>query len=441
VKDLLHPVRLVPLAFLAAITVGTVLLMLPASRTDDAAATVMPALFTSVSAVCVTGLVTVDTATFWTPFGQGVILGLIQVGGFGIMTLATLLGLLVSGRLGLRSTLVVQTESRSPNLGDVRGVLRRIALTMLVFEVAATAVLTVRFRSGYDDSWAVALWHGGFHAVSAFNNAGFSLYSDNLVPFLTDAWICVPISVAVIVGGIGFPVIAELMRRTRPAHWTIHTRITVYGTLLLLVVGTGVMLAFEWSNPGTLGPLAMRDKLTAAFTSGVMPRTAGFNNIDYGQIRPETLVITDVLMFIGGGSAGTAGGIKVTTFFLLAFVIWAEVRGDGEVTVGTRRATRASQRHALSVALLGVALVVLGTLAILLLTDHTLDVVMFESTSAFATVGLSTGITAGLPAGAKVVLMVLMFVGRVGTITVASALALRTTQRLYQLPEERPIVG
>ena len=437
----LRALRLVPLAFLAVIALGAVLLMLPASRADDGASFVMPAAFTAVSAVCVTGLITVDTATFWTPFGQGVILGLIQVGGLGIMTLATMLGLFVSGKLGLRSTVVAQTESKTLNLGDVRGVLRRIVLTVLLCELVTAVVLTARFRAGYDDSWATALWHGVFHAVSAFNNAGFALYTDNLIPFVGDAWICVPISLAVIVGGIGFPVLAELFRRTPVSRWTIHTRITVFGTLLLLVAGIGTMLVFEWSNPVTFGPLGVQDKLTAAFTSGVMPRTAGFNNIDYGQVREETLAVNDVLMFIGGGSAGTAGGIKVTTFFLLAFVIWAEVRGETHVSVGTRRVTVGAQRQALSVALLGVAAVAAGTLVILIGSEVRLDAAMFESISAFATVGLSTGITASLPVSGQVVLMVLMFVGRVGTITVASALALRKRQPLFQYPEERPIVG
>jgi trk system potassium uptake protein len=441
VESMQRPVRLVPLAFLAAIAVGAVLLMLPVSRTGTGGDVVMPAMFTSVSAVCVTGLVTVDTATFWTPFGQGVILALIQVGGFGIMTLATMLGLFVSGKLGLRSMLVAQTESHTVNLGDVRGVLRRVALTMLLFEAVTALVLTARFRAAYDDAWATATWHGVFHAVSAFNNAGFALYTDNLIPFVADAWICVPISLAVILGGIGFPVITELARRTPPSRWTIHTRITVFGTMLLLLAGVGTMLAFEWSNPATIGPLPVQDKVTAAFTSGVMPRTAGFNNVDYGQVRQETLVLNDVLMFIGGGSAGTAGGIKVTTFFLLAFVIWAEVRGEEDVNVGARRVGRGAQRQALSVALLGVGAVALGTLYILIASRFRLDAVVFESISAFATVGLSTGITASLPTSAQVVLMCLMFVGRVGTITVASALALRSRRRLFQYPEERPIVG
>lgn len=440
-NDRLQPVRLVPLGALAVITLGAVLLMLPVSRADSDAAMVWPAVFTSVAAVCVTGMTIVDPASFWSPFGHAVILALVQIGGFGIMMLATLLGVLVSGKLGLRSMLIAQTESRSINPGDVRQLLRRVALTMLAFESALAVVLTTRFRVAYDDSFPAALWHGVFHAVSSFNSSGYTLYDDNLVGFVTDEWITITITVAVIAGGIGFPVLSELMQRVRPSRWSIHTRITVYGTLILLVVGIGGVLAFEWSNGGTLGRLAVSDKLSAAFTAGVMPRTGGFNSIDYGEVETETLVMTDLLMFIGAGSAGTGGGIKVTTFFLLAYVIWAEVRGDEDVIVGSRRVQRGAQRQALAVALLGVAAVVIGAMTVLVLTDHSFDVVLFESVAAFSTAGLSTGITPGLPGVAQGVLLVLMFVGRIGTITVASALALRSRPRRYRLPEERPIVG
>jgi len=437
-----HPVRLVPLAFLVVIALGTVLLMLPASRTDDSTAGLLPAMFTSVSAVCVTGLSTVDVTAYWTPFGHGVILALIQVGGFGIMTLATLLSLLVAGRLGLSSMLVVQSESHSLNIGDVRAVLRRVAVTMVLFEVAIAALLAARFAIGYDYRVGRAVWHGIFHAVSAFNNAGFALYPDNMIGFVSDPWVSVTLSVGVVAGGLGFPVLAELFRQARrPSRWTVHTRLTVYGSLLLLAVGLAAVLAFEWGNPDTLGPLSIPAKVLAALTGSVMPRTAGFNTIDYAAVTPETLVITDGLMFIGGGSAGTAGGIKVTTFFLLGYVIWAEIRGERDVTVAHRRVPSGAQRQALSVALMGVGLVGLGTIALLVSTDYGLDVVLFESLSAFATVGLSTGITGSLSEVAQLVLMGLMFVGRVGTITVASALALRTRPHLYRLPEERPIVG
>ncbi|MDQ4085618.1 MAG: TrkH family potassium uptake protein [Actinomycetota bacterium] len=437
----LRAVRLVPVAFLVVIAVGTLLLMLPASRADDGDPFVGTAIFTAVASVCVTGMTVVDTAQFWTPFGHGVILGLVQVGGFGIMTLATLLGVLVSGKLGLRSMVVTQTESHTVHLGDVRGLLRRIAVTVLVFETVISAILTVRFRIAYDDDLGTALWHGVFHGVGSFNNSGYTLYSDNLVSFVGDAWICLTISVAVIAGGIGFPVLAELMRRTHPDRWTIHTRITVYGTLILLLVGIGGVAVFEWTNPGTLGPLSWGDKLTAATTTGVMPRTGGYNSIDYSQVRPETLATTIVLMFIGGGSGGTAGGIKVTTFFLLAYVIWAEIRGNDEVTVGPREVPRNAQRQALTIALLGVGVIAAGNLALLVLTDLPLEVALFEATAAFTTAGISSGVTAELPGTAQAVLLVLMFVGRVGTITVASALALRGRQRLYRLPEERPIIG
>lgn len=439
---LASPARLVPAAFLTTVLLGAGLLMLPIARTADHGETVMPALFTSVSAVCVTGLTTVDTATFWTPFGQTVILALIQVGGFGIMSFATLLSLLVGNRLGLRSRIVAQAESHTLNLGDVTRVLRRVAIIMATFEAAIAVILTVRFHLAYHDEWNVAAWHGTFHAVSSFNNAGFSLNTDSLIDYASDAWIIVPICVAVLGGGLGFPVIAELLHRGgRPRSWTVHTRLTVYGSLALLVIGCVAFAALEWTNDDTLGPLSFGGKLNAALAGGVMPRTVGFNVIDYGVASPETLFVTDILMFIGGGSAGTAGGIKVTTFFLLAFVIWNEIRGEDHVAIAHRSVSPSTQRQALAVALLGVAAVVVGTMTLMLITGYGLQPTLFESISAFATVGLSTGITYNLPPAAELVLMTLMFLGRVGTVTIAAALALRRRPRRYRLPEERPIIG
>lgn len=437
-----HPVRAVPAAFLLVIIIGAALLMLPAARTDQSADVFMDALFTSVSAVCVTGLITVDTATFWTPLGQGIILGLIQVGGFGIMTLATLLALLVRKNIGLRGQLVAQSETHTLNLGDVRAVLTRVAKIMLTFEAATALVLTIRFWIAYDSNPATALWHGAFHAVSAFNNAGFSLYSSSLVGFAEDPWIITPICLAIIAGGLGFPVIIQLTRGDiHPRNWTIHLRLTIYGTLLLLLAGTLLFGAFEWNRNETLGQLSLTGKILGSFAGGVFPRTAGFNSIDYGVAAPETLMVTNILMFIGGGSAGTAGGIKITTFLVLGFAIWNEVRGRDQVTIAHRSVSSSSQRQALSVALLGIAAVVAGTMLLLMFTDYSLEKVLFESISAFATVGLSTGITYNLPPAAEWVLMALMFTGRIGTVAVASALALSARPRLYRLPEERPILG
>jgi potassium uptake TrkH family protein len=438
-----HPARIVPVAFLAAIAVGTALMMLPAARAGGGHAPLVTALFTAVSTICVTGLAVVDTPTYWTPVGHVLITVLTQLGGFGIMTMATLLGLAVSRRLGLRSRLTAQAESSSLAGGDVRRVLVRVALTMLGCEAAVAIVLAGRFWLAYGHPAGRALWEGWFHAVQAFNNAGFALYADSLTGFVGDPWICLPIVLAVIVGGLGFPVLFELRRELRkPAGWSTHTRLTVWGTATLLVIGFLVMLAFEWRNPLTLGALDPPDRFLAALTQGTMPRSGGFNSVDYGAMNPETLVVTDALMFIGGGSASTAGGIKITTFLLLAFVIWSEVRGESDVVIRHRRIAESTQRQATTVALLGVALVVAGTLALIALTKGlTLERALFEAISAFATCGLSTGLTPTLPAPAQLVLVVLMFFGRVGTITVGSALALNTRRRLYRYPEERPIVG
>jgi trk system potassium uptake protein len=429
-------------AFAGAIAVGTLLLMLPVSRAGEGGAPFVVSLFTATSAVCVTGLVVVDTPSYWSSFGETVILGLIQVGGFGIMTLASLLGLLVTRRMGLRSRLTAAAETRSLGIGDVRTVLFGVFRVTVVFEVATALVLTTRFLVGYGEPPGRAVYHGVFHAVSAFNNAGFSLRSDSLMAYVADPWVCVPVAVAVIFGGLGFPVLLELRRHLRrPRDWSLHTKLTVTVTGVLLLGGTFVVTAAEWSNPGTLGALDPPARVLAGFFHAVMPRTAGFNSLDVAAMYDGTHLATMVLMFIGGGSAGTAGGIKVTTFVVLFFVIWSEVRGERSVNAFDRRIDSRVQRQALTVALLGVAAVVGATLLIVELTRLPLAQVMFEVTSAFGTVGLSMGITADLPAVAQVVLVLLMFVGRLGPITFAAALALRERQRLHELPEGRPIIG
>jgi trk system potassium uptake protein len=437
-----HPGRIIAGAFAAAVVVGTALLMLPVARAGEGRADVLTALFHATSAVCVTGLVTVDTGTYWSGFGQAVILLCIQVGGLGIMTLATLLALLLSRRLGLRARLIAQAETKALSPSDVRRVVGRVVVFSLATEAVIAAVLAVRFAVGYDESLSRAAYDGVFHAISAFNNAGFSPYRDNLIGFVDDAWISLPIALAVIVGGLGFPVVFELARTwRRPKTWSVLTRITIVVTAALLVLGTAGMLVFEGRNPDTLGSLGAGDRILAAFVAAVMPRTAGFNNLDIAAFAPETLLFTDALMFIGGGSAGTAGGIKVTTFGLLAYVLWAEMRGDPDVEVGRRRVPGTNQRQALAIALLGMGLVAVATFLMEALSDFSFDRVLFETVSAFATVGLSTGITAGLPPAAQVLLILLMYIGRTGPLTLASGLALRERARRHQLPEERTIVG
>ncbi|MCW2681099.1 MAG: ATPase [Frankiales bacterium] len=436
------PGRAVVTGFAVAVLLSAVLLSLPIATQSGDGTRPLAALFTATSAVCVTGLVVLDTPEHFSTFGELVVLGSIQVGGLGIMTLASLLGLLVFRRLGLRTRMTAAAETKALGLGDVRRVLLSVIGFTLFFEAIATVVLFLRWLVAYDEPVGRAAYLGLFHAVSAFNNAGFALYSDNMIGFVDDPVISLTLCLAVIAGGLGFPVLYELRRELgRPRDWTLHTRLVVWTTLLLLVAGPLAVTALEWSNDGTLGQLGVPAKLVAGFFLGVMPRTAGFNSIDYAEAEPATLLVTDILMFIGGGPASTAGGIKVTTFALLAFVMLAEVRGTPEVEVANRRLPREVQRQALTVALAGVGLVMSGTVLLLVLTGEALDAVLFEVVSAFATVGLSTGITADVPAAGQVLLIGLMFVGRLGPITLASALALRSRPTLYRLPEERPIVG
>ncbi|HEY0169238.1 MAG TPA: potassium transporter TrkG [Jatrophihabitans sp.] len=437
-----NPAQVIVLAFAAATAVGTALLLLPAATPGPGHASLMEALFTATSAVCVTGHLVVNTATYWSVFGQVVILALIQVGGFGVMTLASLLGLLVSRRLGLRSRITAAAETRSIGIGDVRRVIVGVVLASLLLEALAAAALTTRFYFGYQEPAGQALWHGVFHAVSAFNNAGFSLFEDNLVDFAADPWICLPIAFAVIAGGLGFPVLLQLRREiTRPRLWTLNTRLVLATTAALLVSSTAFITAMEWNNDDTLGKLSPGGRLLAGFFQAVITRTAGFNSVDIGALDSATWLGMDVLMFIGGGPAGTAGGLKVTTFAVLYFIIYSELRGDGAVNALGKRLPRSTHRQAATVALLAVAVVVTSTVALLIMTEFSLDRILFEVISAFATVGLSTGITPDLPVAGQLILVLLMFLGRVGPVTLASALALRHTTRLYELPKEQPIIG
>ena len=434
--------RLLPLTFLTLILVGTLLLLLPFARSGQYAPGFMPAFFTSTSAVTVTGLATVDTSTYWSPAGQGIILVLVEIGGLGIIALATVLGLFIGGRLGLRTRLVAQADMHVVNIGEVRPLFKRVAFTMIFFQAVTAVVLTARYRGAYFDDLPTALWHGVFDAVMAFNNAGFSLNRDSLVGYAGDGLIIIPIAIAVFIGAVGFPVLAELFTGWRnPARWTIHTRLTVWGSIGLLIFGAVVFLLLEWSNPATLGGQDVWHKIVTGIEGGIMPRSGGLNSFDWGQVRPETLNIGIILMFIGGGSASTAGGIKITTFLLLAYVIWAELRGDPDITIGSRSVGPRVVRTAVTIALLAVMLVTTTTFIVMLMTDYSFDAVLFECTSAFATVGLSTGITPDLPVDAQCVIIVLMFLGRVGTIAAAGALVLRRRMPRYHLPEEQPIIG
>lgn len=441
-KFLLHPTRVVALAFLIAIVIGTLLLILPVSSADATSAPLLIALFTSVSAVCVTGLVVVDTGTYWSVFGQAVIMMLFQIGGFGMMTAATLLGLMVNRSLRLRTRLITQVETHSLGLGDVSNVARLVLFVTLLGESVIAAVLALRLYFGYGLGFEEALWSGVFHAVSAFNNAGFSIHEDSLVRYASDVWMLLPVMVAIVLGGIGFPVLHDLRAKWHdPRHWSLHTKLTLTGTIALLLGGFLLLLLFEWDNEATLGGMSVSDKLLAASFASVSARTAGFNSIDIGSMTHESWALQYFLMFVGGGSAGTAGGVKVGTVAILALLVIAEIRGQSDSEVFGRRVSGAAQRQAITVLVLGSAMVVLGTLVLSRGTDFATDRIIFEVISAFGTVGLSTGITAELPPSGQLMLIFLMYAGRVGIITLAASLAIGERRMPYRYPEEHPIVG
>lgn len=422
--------------------VGWMLLMLPISKQGPGGANWIEALFTAVSAACVTGLTVVDTAAFWTPFGHVVILVLIQLGGLGVMVFASLIGILVVRRLTLGTRLTAAREAHASGIGELRSIITSVAAIAAVVEGSVAIVLWLRFWLGRGEDPLHALWLGVFHAVSSYNNAGFALFSDNLMGFVDDPWILLPLATATIVGGLGFPVIMQVLKHApHPRRFSMHTWLVLVGTALLLLLGTASIALLEWSNPGSLATHPTGTRILESFFHSVQTRTAGFNALDIGEFRPETLLVMDVLMFIGGGPAGTAGGIKITTFGVLAAIILAEVRGDPTVTLFGKRLSRAVHREALTVALLSVSLCFVATLAIMHLTDFDHDRVLFEVVSAFGTVGLSTGITASVGTPSQLILILLMFVGRVGPITVATTLALRPRRLVYELPKERPIIG
>jgi trk system potassium uptake protein len=438
------PGQLVALGFLTLIGLGSLLLWTPMARSGPGSANLMDALFTATSATCVVGLTVVDTGTHWSHFGQVVILVLIQVGGLGIMAGASLIGIAVSRRLGLRTRVMAAAETRTVDLSDVRRVVLGVTTISLTIEAVVAVLLTLRFALGYDEPWKSAAWDGVFHAVSSFNNAGFSLFASGLTPFVSDPWVCLPIDAAVILGGLGFPVLFEVFRdrtRWRRRGFSPNTRSALGMTAGLLVLGTVAVFVTERANPLTLGPLNPGTRLLASFTQSVMPRSAGFNTLDYSAMTASTLLITMALMFIGGSSASTAGGIKVGTAAIAASSVWGQLRGDDDTVLARRTVPDAVVRQAYALIFVYGATVFVGILAVLALSDAGSGDAAFEVTSALTTTGLSTGVTGALPAPALLVLTVLMYVGRLGPVSLGAALALRNNQRRFRYPEGRPNVG
>jgi len=437
-----HPAQYVVAAFLGASLIGAALLRLPVATEPGESTSFVTAWFTATSAVCVTGLNVVDPESHWSTFGELVILALIQIGGFGIIALSSLLVALLARRLGLRQRLIAVAETGAIDMSDVRRLLLQVAKLTAVFEVGAAAILTLRWATTHGEPLGRALYLGVFHSISSFNNAGFALFVDNLIGFNDDPVILLVIAANIVIGGLGLPVWSQIGRHRRHTHaYSLHAKLTLSTAAFLIVAGWAGFAWFEWTNPATLGELGWWDSVTNAFFHSVTPRTAGFNSVDVAALREPSRLLTETLMFIGGGSASTAGGIKVTTFAVLGWVMWAEVRGDPDVVVFERRIPQAIQRQAITVALLAIGVVIGATMLLVSTSPLPRADLMFEVISALGTVGLSANLTPLLSVTSQLVIIGLMIIGRVGPITLFAALVLRQHDRLYRHPEERPIIG
>ncbi|MFV0425590.1 MAG: TrkH family potassium uptake protein [Beutenbergiaceae bacterium] len=435
------PARLTLTVFSAVIAVETALLSLPIATTSGERAPFVDAVFMATSAVCVTGLVTTDVANYWSTFGHVVIMFGIMIGGLGVMTLASILGLAVSRRMGLTTKLLAASETKSTKLGEVGSLVRAVVVTSLTLSVGLAVVFVPRFMvAGF--SFGESLWQGWFMGVSVFNNAGILILDGGLAPYATDWWMCLPVIVGTFMGAIGFPVILSVWSNIRhPRRWSLHAKLTISTSVTLWVAATVLIGAFEWNNENTFESLPLHGKILASMMAGMTPRSSGFSSIDVANMSEATWLMQDALMFVGGGSASTGGGVKVTTFAVMLLAIVAEARGDRDIEAFHRRLGTGVVRLSIAVAFVGATMVGAGAMLLLILTDLHLDVILFEVISAFATCGLSTGVTPYLPDSAKYVLVALMFAGRTGTMTLAAALALRNRRRVIRLPQERPIIG
>lgn len=435
------PARTALLIFALTIGLFTMLLALPWATASDRPAAFHDALFVATSAVTVTGLTPVDTAEHWSLSGQIIILAGIQVGGLGIITIAALLAISVTRHLGLRTRLVAQEGMSTGRLGETGALIKMVVIISAIAEALLAMILVPRMIVLEGDI-GTGLWHGIFYAVSSFNNAGFVIHPDGLAGVGHDPLVLWTIMAGVFFGSLGFPVLLILWRcRWHIRQWSLHTRLTLEVTLLLMVIGAVLYAVLEWNHAGTLGPMSTGEKLQNSLFASVMMRSGGFAVVDTVVEHSETMLVTNALMFAGGGSASTAGGIKVTTIAVIWLAFLAEARGDAESTAHGRTIPAQAVRVAVSVVAMGATFVLLCTLALIILTGEDLERPLFESISAFATCGLTSGLTEELPPSALYVLSGLMFAGRIGIMTFAAALTIRHTRTRYRYPEGRPIIG
>jgi trk system potassium uptake protein len=440
--------RTICLGFLAVILAGAFLLLLPISTTSGQWNDPIVALFTSTSAVCVTGLAVVDTGTYFTFWGQLFIALLVQVGGLGYMTTTTFLILLIGRKFDLRQKLAIQESFDRPFLQGSRSLVKSVIATTLIFELTATFIMLPVFASQYDFKYSV--WLALFHSISAWNNAGFGLFKDNLMSYQSSLPINLAITGLIIFGGIGYQVIIEayvwlldrIQRKKQCFVFSLNFKVALSTTIFLLIIGTIGILIAESRNPDTLAAMPVSDKILTAWFQSVTSRTAGFNTIDIGKMSVEGLLMTMALMFIGASPSGTGGGIKTTTFRILYNCTRSVLRGQEEVILYQRRIPPPLILKAMAVVFGSVIAIIIATLAISFVeSDFKMIQLFFEVVSAFGTVGLSMGITAGLSPISKLVIIFMMYLGRVGVILLIAAIIGDPKPSIINYPEENLLVG
>lgn len=455
-KPPIEPAKAFVLGFAAVIAIGTMLLSLPIAR-ENGGIHPMDALFTAASAVCVTGLAVVDIARTYTTFGEIVTIILIQIGGLGYMTAATAIALLIGRQVGIRERVLLREAHGQLSLRGMVWLTRRTLWFTLILESVGAAILALRFSTLPQFSPGMSLYYGTYHAVSAFCNAGFDLMGKpfgafaSLTPFSADAVVSLTIAGLIITGGIGFAVVAELSSFRERFRLSLHSKLVLVTTAGLIILGTLLILALEWDNPLTLAKMDTGEKVLVSYFQSVTPRTAGFSTINIGELRSVTVSIIGTLMFIGASPGGTGGGIKTTTFILIVLAIWSIVKGKRDTEIFGRRIVTTDVFRALAIAVLAALLVVTATIVLTMselttiqragIPEDTFIALGFEVISAFGTVGLSTGITPLLSPFGRLVIILVMFVGRVGPLTAIAALTSRERALKGRLPEEHVTIG
>ncbi|MFC5469555.1 TrkH family potassium uptake protein [Cohnella suwonensis] len=435
------PPRLLVIGFAAIILTGAGLLMLPFAHTGDAQPRFIDTLFTATSATCVTGLVVVDTGTYWTTAGQLIILTMIQIGGLGFMTMATLFAIALKRRISLKERLVLQESFNQSSIEGIIRLVRKVILYALSIELAGAVLFTIRFT--FDMPFGKALYRGVFHAVSFFNNAGFDVMGDyrSLVDYVGDPFVNIVTMLLIILGGLGFVVLADLVDIRNPKRkLSLHSKVVLSMSGILILAGAILIFVFEYTN-STMAQLNFGEKILAAFTQSVSPRTAGVNTIDLGAMRQATQFFMIILMFIGASPGSTGGGIKTTTFTALIGAVVAMVRGKEDVVFFKYRLAQERVYKALTVTMFAFGLVILATMILSTTEDQLFLKILFEVTSAFGTVGLSLGITPQLTLAGKIIIIIMMFIGRLGPLTLTYALGPRQGRQLYRHAEGKIIIG